>query len=86
MSRPGPLLEFDASAVRGFLNVEQSDLFITPDPSTLSIFTLAALPTAGWCGCSAMWNLILVSRPFEWKFPAYFKRAVKEAAQMGYGL
>ena len=30
-------ISFDASAVRGFLNVEQSDLFITPDPSTLSI-------------------------------------------------
>ena len=25
-------ISFDASAVRGFLNVEQSDLFITPDP------------------------------------------------------
>lgn len=53
---PGPLKpEFPLTlpAVRGFLNVEQSDLFITPDPSTLSI--LPWRPSHGrWCGCSAM--------------------------------
>ena len=30
-------ISFDASAVRGFLQVEESDLFLFPDPSTLSI-------------------------------------------------
>ena len=43
-------ISFDASAVRGFLNVEQSDLFITPRCP----FYPGGPPTAGWCGCSAM--------------------------------
>lgn len=30
-------ISFDASAVRGFMQVEESDLFLSPDPSTLSI-------------------------------------------------
>lgn len=30
-------ISFDASAVRGFLGVTQSDLFLVPDPSTLSV-------------------------------------------------
>lgn len=28
---------FDASAVRGFMNIEESDLFLFPDPTTLSV-------------------------------------------------
>jgi len=28
---------FDASAIQGFLNVEESDLFLIPDPSTISV-------------------------------------------------
>ena len=30
-------ISFDASAVKGFLNAEESDLFLVPDPSTLSV-------------------------------------------------
>ena len=30
-------ISFDASAINGFMNVEESDLFLIPDPSTLSI-------------------------------------------------
>lgn len=30
-------ISFDASAVRGFMNVEESDLLLFPDPSTLSL-------------------------------------------------
>lgn len=30
-------ISFDASAVRGFMNIEQSDLLLFPDPSTLSV-------------------------------------------------
>ena len=30
-------ISFDASAVPGFMNVEQSDLFLYPDPATLHI-------------------------------------------------
>ena len=46
-------ISFDATAVRGFLNVEQSDLFITRIPPR-SPFYPGGPPTAGWCGCSAM--------------------------------
>ena len=30
-------ISFDASAIRGFMNVEESDLFLVPDPATLSL-------------------------------------------------
>jgi glutamine synthetase len=30
-------ISFDASALKGFLNVQESDLFLVPDPATLSI-------------------------------------------------
>jgi len=30
-------ISFDASSILGFMNVEKSDLFLHPDPSTLSI-------------------------------------------------
>lgn len=30
-------ISFDASSIRGFLNIEESDLFLIPDPSTLTI-------------------------------------------------
>lgn len=30
-------ISFDASSVKGFLNIEESDLFLFPDPSTLTI-------------------------------------------------
>ena len=75
-------ISFDASAVRGFLNVEQSDLFITPDPSTLSI--LPWRPSHGrvvrlFCNVNYP-----DGRPFEGSSRHILQRAVKEAAQMGY--
>jgi glutamine synthetase len=30
-------ISFDASSIRGFLNIEESDLFLYPDPSTINI-------------------------------------------------
>jgi len=30
-------ISFDASAISGFMNIEESDLFLTPDPGTLSV-------------------------------------------------
>jgi glutamine synthetase len=30
-------ISFDASAVKGFMNIEESDLFLRPDPNTLSV-------------------------------------------------
>lgn len=75
-------ISFDASAVRGFLNVEKSDLFITPDPSTLSI--LPWRPSHGrvvrlFCNVNYP-----DGKPFEGSSRHILQRAVKEAAQMGY--
>ena len=30
-------ISFDASVVKGFMNVEESDLFLCPDPATLAV-------------------------------------------------
>lgn len=38
-------IPFDASAIKGFMNIEESDLFLKPDPSTMSI--LPWRPTQG---------------------------------------
>ncbi len=38
---------FDASAIRGFGNCVKSDLFLVPDPSTLSILPWHPVPQQG---------------------------------------
>ena len=42
-------ISFDASAVRGFLNVEESDLFLFPDQGRCRCF-LGGPNREGWCG------------------------------------
>lgn len=75
-------ISFDASAVRGFMNVEESDLFLTPDPGTLSI--LPWRPAQGrvvrfYCD---------IRRPdgslFEGDSRGILKRAAEHAARLGY--
>ena len=56
-------ISFDASAVGGFLNVEKSDLFIVPDPSTLSILPWRPSP---WTGGALLCNVNYPNgEPFE---------------------
>ncbi len=45
-------ISFDASSVKGFLEVEESDLLLFPDPATLSILPWRPA-RAVWCGSSA---------------------------------
>lgn len=75
-------ISFDASAVQGFLNVEKSDLFIVPDPSTLSV--LPWRPSHGrvvrlFCNVNYP-----NGEPFEGNSRYILQKAVKEAARMGY--
>lgn len=75
-------VSFDASAVRGFLNVEESDLFLFPDPGTLSI--LPWRPQQG----RVVRFFCDIKHPNGEAFAGdgrkILKKAVKKAADMGY--
>lgn len=77
-------ISFDASAIRGFLNIEESDLFLFPDASTLSV--LPWRPSQGrvirlYCG---------IRRPdgsaFEGDARTLLKDAMDKTALDGYRL
>lgn len=75
-------ISFDASSILGFMNVEQSDLFLYPDPSTLSI--LPWRPQQGrvirfFCDIKHP-----DKRPFEGDTRNILKKAVERAEKMGY--
>lgn len=75
-------ISFDASAVKGFMNVEESDLYLYPDPSTLCI--LPWRPQHG-----RVMRMFCEIRhpdgtPFEGDGRAILKGAVAQAKAMGY--
>jgi glutamine synthetase len=75
-------ISFDASAIAGFMSVEQSDLFLYPDPSTMSI--LPWRPQQGrvlrfFCDIKHP-----DKRDYEGDTRNILKQAVKRAADMGY--
>lgn len=75
-------ISFDASAVPGFMNVEESDLFLVPDPATLSI--LPWRPSTGrvvrfFCDIRHP-----DGRPFEGDGRHILKRAISRASELGY--
>ena len=75
-------ISFDASAVRGFLNVEESDLFLFPDPGTLSV-----LPWRPQQGRVVRFFCEIRhpdGTPFEGDGRHILRRAVEKAARMGY--
>ncbi len=75
-------ISFDASSIKGFMNIEKSDLFLFPDPSTLSI-----LP---WRPQQGRVVRLLCSikhpdgTPFEGDGRLILKRAMDEAQASGY--
>ncbi len=75
-------ISFDASAIRGFMNVEESDLFLVPDPATLSI--LPWRPSQG----SVVRFFCSVrrpdGRPFEGDMRFLLRESVRRAAGQGY--
>ena len=73
---------FDGSAVEGYAGIEDSDLYLKPDPDTLEIF-----PWRPQQGKVARLICDIVrpdGSPFEGDSRYILKRALKEAAEMGY--
>lgn len=75
-------VSFDANAVKGFLNVSKSDLFIIPDPSTLSV-----LPWRPQRGRVARLYCNIVypdGTPFEGDSRRILRNVSERASEMGY--
>lgn len=75
-------ISFDASAISGFLNIENSDLFLYPDPSTLSI-----LPWRPQQGRVVRFFCDIKhpdGRDFEGNTRNILRLAVKRAARLGF--
>lgn len=75
-------ISFDASAVKGFMNVEESDLFLFPDPTTLAI--LPWRPQQGRVVrlfCDIKYP---DGTPFKGDGRSILKGAIDKARQMGY--
>jgi glutamine synthetase len=75
-------ISFDASAVKGFLEADRSDLFIVPDPSTLSV--LPWRPQHGRVVrffCSIRY---LDGKPFEGDMRFVLQNVVAKAQKLGY--
>lgn len=75
-------ISFDASAISGFMNVEESDLFLYPDPGTLKI-----LPWRPQQGRVVRFFCDIKhpdKRLFEGDTRNILKQAVKRAEEMGY--
>lgn len=75
-------ISFDASAISGFMNVEESDLFLTPDPVTLAV--LPWRPSQGrvvrfFCDIKHP-----DGRPFEGDGRSILRKAIQEAENLGY--
>lgn len=75
-------ISFDASAISGFMNIEKSDLFLYPDPSTLHI--LPWRPQQG----RVIRFFCDVKHPDKKEYAGYtrniLKQAIKRARDMGY--
>lgn len=73
---------FDGSSIEGFVRIEESDMFLSPDPNTFSI-----LPALGQEGVTAR-LLCDIKNPDGTAFAgcprSALKRVLREAADMGY--
>lgn len=77
-------ISFDASAVPGFLDVSTSDLFLVPDPSTLSV--LPWRPQHGRVArlyCNIFYQ---DGTPFEGDTRCLLQNVMKKAGEMGYDI
>lgn len=77
-------ISFDASAVKGFLGVDQSDLFLVPDPSTLSV-----LPWRPQHGRVVRFYCNIRypdGKPFEGDTRKILQDVVEDAAKKGYDI
>ena len=72
---------FDGSAIDGFARVEESDMYLYPDPDTWAI--LPWRPQHGKVARLICDVYTLDRKPFAGDPRGMLKRAVKEAAEMG---
>ncbi|WP_313340237.1 glutamine synthetase family protein [Sedimentibacter sp.] len=75
-------ISFDASSIKGFMNIEESDLFLFPDPSTLSI--LPWRPQQGRVVRLLCYINHPDGRPFEGDGRLILKKAIDAARKSGY--
>ncbi len=78
-------LMFDGSSIQGFVRIEESDMYLYPDPSTFVIYP--------WCNYADGGVARLVcdvynpdGTPFAGDPRYVLRKALKEASQMGYSL
>ena len=75
-------IAFDASAVRGFLGVDRSDLFLRPDPSTMSVVPWRSM---GGVVIRMICDIYYPDgKPFEGSGRYVLDRIKRRAAGMGY--
>ncbi|MFA9423690.1 MAG: glutamine synthetase family protein, partial [Sedimentibacter sp.] len=77
-------ISFDASSIRGFLNIEESDLFLYPDPSTLDI-----LPWRPQQGRVVRFYCDIKypdGTPFDGDGRAILQKSVAKAHNLGYSI
>lgn len=73
---------FDGSSIEGFVRIEESDMYLYPDLSTLEIFPWR--PQQGKVARLICDVYRPSGEPFEGDPRYVLKRAIKEAADMGY--
>lgn len=73
---------FDGSSIEGFVRIEESDMYLHPDPDTLAIFPWR--PQQGKVARLICDVYRPNGEPFEGDPRYILKRAIKEAAQLGY--
>ncbi|MEW6523738.1 MAG: type I glutamate--ammonia ligase [Bacillota bacterium] len=75
-------LMFDGSSIEGFVRIEESDMYLRPDPGTFVVF-----PWTNHSGVTARLICDILNpggTPFDGCPRHVLKRAISEAAQMGY--
>jgi len=75
-------LMFDGSSIEGFVRIEESDMYLRPDPSTFAIFPWKPREGAVARLICDIYNAD--GTPFEGDPRFVLRRAVNEAAEMGY--
>lgn len=77
-------LMFDGSSIEGFVRIEESDMYLHPDPNTFAVF-----PWKPRDGAVARLICDIYNHngtPFEGDPRYVLRRAIKEAANMGYNM
>ena len=75
---------FDGSSIDGFVRIEESDMYLMPDPSTFAVFPWR--PQAGRVGRLICDVYRPDGTPFEGDPRTILKRAIADAATQGYAL